>query len=130
MEQTPGDRLKLARKRAGYPTAAAAIERFGWDPASTYRSHENGQTPPPPEDAKAYARAYGVTPEWIVFNVGSADDLGLDNLVRGKSTELKQQVDKVVRALVGEPLLEPKVAAPEPQETKSPATLKKRRPRR
>lgn len=106
MEQTPGQRLVQARLRAGYKTAQAAVDRFNWT-YTTYKSHENGQTPVPSEDAKEYARAYGVTPQWIVFNTGSIDDPGLDNLLEGKSPELKQHAINSIRGLIGLPPIEP-----------------------
>lgn len=53
------ERLREARKRAGYRSAAAAARRFGWT-ESTYASHENGQTPVPKEEAVIYAKAFKV----------------------------------------------------------------------
>jgi len=60
------DRLRRARLLAGYHSARAAIERFGWK-ASTYRAHENGQNKFGARDAGAYARAFGVNPSWLLF---------------------------------------------------------------
>jgi len=97
-----GTRLRLARARAGYKTATAAIKRFGWRPPTTYRSHENGQTPVPPEDAIAYAAAYKVTPEWIVFGVGDPGDLGIDRMLRDKPEDVKRRILRTVEALLNE----------------------------
>lgn len=60
------ERLRDARKRAGFKSARKAAQRHGWV-ISTYASHENGQTAVPQDAATAYAKAYGVTPEWILF---------------------------------------------------------------
>lgn len=60
------DRLRRARLLAGFDTARAAIERFGWK-ASTYRAHENGQNKFGASDARAYARAYKVRSSWLLF---------------------------------------------------------------
>jgi hypothetical protein len=59
-------RLRRARLVAGYGSARAAIERFGWK-ASTYRAHENGQNKFKVSDAGAYARAYRVSASWLLF---------------------------------------------------------------
>ena len=63
--ETSGDRLRKARLAKGFKSARSAAIRHGWVP-STYASHENGQTPVPVDDAKGYARAYGVTAAWIL----------------------------------------------------------------
>jgi len=38
---TMGERLKQARVEAGFETAQAAADAFGWN-AGAYRHHENG----------------------------------------------------------------------------------------
>jgi len=68
MENSTNRQLKSARIKAGFKSASAACQRFGWN-ASTYRSHENGQTPIPVKWVKRYARAFGVTPgSLLLFN--------------------------------------------------------------
>lgn len=59
-------RLKQARLDAGYPTATAAIGRFGWR-SSAYRAHENGQNEFDVATAKVYAEAYGTTSGWLLL---------------------------------------------------------------
>lgn len=60
------DRLRAARKNAGFKSARAAAVRYGWV-ISTYASHENGQTPEIPHDAaKEYAKAFKVTAGWLL----------------------------------------------------------------
>lgn len=48
--------------------------RYGWK-VSTYASHENGQTEVPQEDAKRYARAFGVSAGWILTGEGAAEPI-------------------------------------------------------
>lgn len=63
---TPGERLRQARKDAKFPSARNAAKRFGWNP-STYASHENGQTPPPKRAAQKYGAAFKVNPAWLLM---------------------------------------------------------------
>jgi transcriptional regulator with XRE-family HTH domain len=63
------ERLTAARKRAGYPSARQAAEKNGWN-KSTYASPENGQTPLPVEEAHKYARAFKVSPAWLLTAEG------------------------------------------------------------
>lgn len=65
-----GERLKAARKKAGYESAADAARAFGWT-ESAYRHHENGTRDFGADAAKKYGRAFKVKPGWL---------LGLDNL--------------------------------------------------
>jgi hypothetical protein len=60
------DRLKSARKAAGFPTATSAIDHFNWKPSS-YRAHENGQNNFKVDDAVKYGKAYGVTAAWLLI---------------------------------------------------------------
>jgi hypothetical protein len=57
-------RLRHAREAAGFATAAAAAETFGWK-RFTYSSNENGNAPFSYQRAKAYALAFGVRVEWL-----------------------------------------------------------------
>jgi phage repressor protein C with HTH and peptisase S24 domain len=68
-----GERLKRARESAGFKSARSAALRFGWTP-STYASHENGQSQPPPKTIPIYAKAFKVTPEFILFGSETKDD--------------------------------------------------------
>lgn len=69
---TMNQRLKHARLQAGFKTATAAIEHCGWS-GSTYRAHENGQNNYKIKDAQIYAKAYGVTPSWLLIGDTVAD---------------------------------------------------------
>lgn len=58
-------RLRLARERAGYKTAAEFC-RANELPESTYRSHENGTHGLLPPQARLYARRLGTTMSWLL----------------------------------------------------------------
>lgn len=62
------DRLETAREAAGYDTAAAACEAFGWK-YPTYVGHENGSRGFKGK-AEVYARRYGVSLEWLLTGKG------------------------------------------------------------
>src|SRR5690606_16733327 len=59
-------RLILAREHAGYRSARQAALMMGWT-YPTYASHENGLRDFPQKVAERYARAFRVSPEWIMF---------------------------------------------------------------
>jgi hypothetical protein len=66
MNTTPNARLRDARTSAGFPTAIAAADALGV-PRSTYIGHENGHRGFPAKRAPDYARAFGTTPEWLLY---------------------------------------------------------------
>lgn len=68
---TLGERLKQAREAAGFETAALAAERVGV-PYHTYAQHENGTRGFRADKANLYARAFGVSPVWLLFGKGEA----------------------------------------------------------
>lgn len=61
----------MARKAAGYATAADAARARGWSPVA-YRHHENGTAGYTQARAIEYAAAYHTTPEWLLFGRGPA----------------------------------------------------------
>lgn len=63
---TPNQRLKDARIKAGYSSAAEAARAMSLS-VGTYAGHENGSRGILPDAAEQYARKFGVTPEWILF---------------------------------------------------------------
>jgi hypothetical protein len=68
-----GQRLRLARKKR-YKSARLAAQAMGI-PVSTYGAHERAETPGArdygPDEAKIYARRFGVTPEWLLTGQGA-----------------------------------------------------------
>jgi len=61
-------RLRQAREKAGFPTAKAAAERFGFN-YTTYSQHERGQTGIT-RAAKSYAKAFKVSEAWLLTGEG------------------------------------------------------------
>jgi SOS-response transcriptional repressor LexA len=59
------NRLKAAREKAGFESAADAARSFGWKEAA-YRHHENGIRGFGADAAKKYGRAFKVTPAWLL----------------------------------------------------------------
>ena len=59
-------RLMLAREHAGYKSARQAAMSMGWL-YPTYASHENGHRDFPQRVAERYARAFNVSPEFLMF---------------------------------------------------------------
>ena len=66
---TPGERLRQARIDAGFTTAAEGAARAGVK-YYTYAQHENGVRGIPSDRAAAYARAFGIEPQWILYGRG------------------------------------------------------------
>lgn len=66
---TPADRLRAARKAAGYRTATDAAKAMGAHRA-TYIGHENGNRGFA-NDAARYADFFGVNLDWILRNRGA-----------------------------------------------------------
>lgn len=65
-------RLLLARERAGYRSARQAALSMGWT-YPTYASHENGFRNFPQRVAERYARAFRVSPEFLMFGTNPPD---------------------------------------------------------
>jgi transcriptional regulator with XRE-family HTH domain len=63
------ERLREARKNAGYSSAAEAARAFGWN-QNTVTSNENGNRTFGRESAARYARAYRVGLDWLLTGKG------------------------------------------------------------
>jgi len=66
---TPNERLRAAREKAGFTTAKEAAQAMGV-PVSTYIGHENGHRGFPAKRAPQYARKFKVTEEWLLYGKG------------------------------------------------------------
>ena len=66
MEEKPYERLQKLRKSKNIGSAKEAAARFGW-PKDTYIAHESGSRGIRPPVAAKYAKAYGSSPEYILF---------------------------------------------------------------
>lgn len=69
---SPGSRLKEARIRAGFDTAADFAKRVGWKDV-TYRSYESDQNHYT-KHADLFASRLGVPVEWLLYGNGSPTD--------------------------------------------------------
>lgn len=87
---TKAERLKQARKSAGYASAQEAAEAFGWNPPA-YRHHENGTRGFGPDAAKRYGRAFKVRPGWL---------LGLDHIDKDPAEPMPEEDRLVVNGSV------------------------------
>ena len=67
------DRLKEARKRAGFRHGSNAAEAMGVPP-STYLAHENGTRDFDVDTARFYARKFRVSEQWLLLG-GDASEL-------------------------------------------------------
>lgn len=64
-------RLREARLRAGYETIEAAAVRLGMR-AGTYRTKEAGERGLKPDEARRFARAFGVSYAWLMTGAGDS----------------------------------------------------------
>jgi phage repressor protein C with HTH and peptisase S24 domain len=69
-DSTPGERLRDARKKAGYSSAAKAADAMGIT-SSTYAGHENGQNEFDRDQAIAYGRKFKVSPAFLMFGTAT-----------------------------------------------------------
>lgn len=65
-------RLVKARKDAGYKGPTSVCDRFGWN-INNYKAHEQGRNGFGLADAKAYAKAFGVSLAWLNNGVGESN---------------------------------------------------------
>jgi SOS-response transcriptional repressor LexA len=75
--ETPADRLRAARLKAGYDTAKGAAEAMGVT-VSTYIQHENGSRGFPASRAARYAKFLRVAPEWLLYGRGPDDPVKIE----------------------------------------------------
>ncbi len=87
-------RLKQARLQAGFRSATAAIEQCSWN-SSKYRAHENGQNKYKVDDAKTYAKAYGVSAAWLLVG----DDKRAATAKNGNSACSKMACPETIYAI-------------------------------
>lgn len=84
------DRLRAARKAAGFKAARRAALKFNWTP-STYSSHENGQTPVPVDAAFEYGKAFKTSPIWILHGIGPREE-SIDAMLQDEPSEVWDEV--------------------------------------
>ena len=67
------ERLKWARQKRGYRSAAVAAEALGV-PYGTYSGHENGSRGIKDPELVAYAKAFRVALPWLAYGEGSPEN--------------------------------------------------------
>lgn len=86
---TKNERLKAARLKAGFSSAAEAARTFGWE-LPAYRHHENGTRSFDVETASRYGRAFRVGASWLLrIDKGVAEPLPVDDT---RSVEVRSSV--------------------------------------
>ncbi len=71
-----GQRIKQARKMAGFDTAAMLLKKIPeWGPGRL-GNYEAGISLPSPDDIKAISKATGSSPCWIMFGLGPIRSTG------------------------------------------------------
>ncbi len=73
-----GQRIKQARRMAGFDTAAQLLERIPEWSASRLGNYEAGISLPSPDDVKLISEASGVSSCWIMFGSGPIRASGRD----------------------------------------------------
>ncbi|MDA4845963.1 helix-turn-helix domain-containing protein [Hoeflea poritis] len=76
---TMNERLKFARRNAGFRFAKTAAERMGMK-TTTYFSHENGQNKFDRSWANRYAEAFGCDPVWLLTGKGEPPTPGENDM--------------------------------------------------
>jgi hypothetical protein len=77
---TQAGRIRWARENMKFTSARAAAEKFEWN-ENTYKSHEQGirgKDGIKPRTLEKYARAFGVSAEWLAFGRGGHERKGDD----------------------------------------------------
>lgn len=90
---TPGDRLRKARERVGYSSAAAAAKAIGV-PIATYTGHEANHRGFPAKKAAIYAKHFHVSLGWLLFGEEAVDPAAVRvpvvAVIDGGSTHIRE----------------------------------------
>lgn len=78
--RTPGDRLRAARRDAGYSSASDFARAIGVS-QHTYIQHENGTRAFDADVAARYARGAKTTPEWLLYERRGAPKADMREIV-------------------------------------------------
>jgi phage repressor protein C with HTH and peptisase S24 domain len=90
---SPGDRLRFARKKAKLSVEVLA-KRVGFS-SSGVRAHENGQNNIKPDVAEAYGKVLRIAPSWLLYGEGEAPDDHLHELVAAPLEEEMSAIEVV-----------------------------------
>lgn len=89
------ERLRAARKRAGFKTAVSAAEALGVRPP-TYAGHENGSRDFDDDTAALYARRFHVDRAWLAFGQGVDPSGTLPAAIAEPATHLAEEPPNAV----------------------------------
>lgn len=78
-KKTPNERLREARERRRFDSAADAARFFGWN-VNTYSSHENGNRNITPDWAIVYGKSYGFTLDWLYKGASDNKESGIGTI--------------------------------------------------
>jgi transcriptional regulator with XRE-family HTH domain len=92
----PNQRLRFARKRAGFKSAAAAARAMGIK-VPTYQGHENGSREGFIENAEMYAQRFNVSFEWLWTHKGPMER---HTLIRDDIADLPPDRQQAVRDFI------------------------------
>lgn len=82
MNDSIAERLKKARKDAGFATADDALLRFSSWNGYSYKAHEGGQRVPKDSTLREYAKAFKVRFEWLRLGIGEGKDIHYEQSAR------------------------------------------------
>lgn len=109
MTRDCGERLRAARRAAGFKTQRSACKHFGWN-ENTYRSHENGPRGIGKRAAIEYARTFGVSVTWLLTGVDDPREMPAKDQIETFAEEverLKREIEerqiRLARLVLGEP---------------------------
>jgi len=100
---TPGERLKIARREAGFGSARSAAIAMDIS-VYTYSGHENGNRSISQAFANRYARRFGVRAAWLMFGDGSPHPDSADRRMVGEG---ESETDAAVDPSAPRPQLRP-----------------------
>lgn len=107
---TPSDRLKQAREAAGFEKASDAARRLDMH-YQTYAAHENGSRGIKVSAARRYAKAFGVSFEWLMLGRGSEKEGGISPVIVSAHEAPQDDVDLIavydISASAGDGLIVP-----------------------
>lgn len=76
--QARADRLRQARINSGLGGIKAVSKKFGWN-QNNYKAHDSGQNGFGIVLARQYAKAFGVSLQWLYFGTGSPNDIDAED---------------------------------------------------
>jgi hypothetical protein len=110
MPSSPGDRLREARERVGFSSAAAAAKAIGV-PIATYTGHEANHRGFPAKKAALYAKEFHVSVNWLLFGEDNTNEQKL----RVPVTAIIDSGKSQVRELTGKAVAQNVEAPNEPK---------------